>query len=48
MPEAKSLNYLGDGIFQDGSTNLTFKRFNNKKDELHMDMGYGYSILKAN
>ena len=42
MPKPKNLNYLGDGIFQDGSTYLTFKR-----DELHMDMGFGYSILKT-
>ena len=47
MPEPIKLNYLGKGIFQDGSTNLFFKRLNNR-DELHMDMGYGYSVLKAN
>tara|TARA_B100000809_G_scaffold71380_1_gene68975 strand:- start:2703 stop:4115 length:1413 start_codon:yes stop_codon:yes gene_type:complete len=46
IPEPIKLDYLGDGIFRDGITNLTFKRFNNR-DELHMDMGYGYSILKA-
>ena len=46
QPEPIKLNYLGEGIFQDGSTNLTFKRFKNR-DELRMDMGYGYSIFTA-
>jgi CubicO group peptidase (beta-lactamase class C family) len=46
--EPKILVYSGNGIFRDGRTNFIFQSRENDIEELRMDFGSGYSILKAN
>lgn len=48
QPEPKTLVYSGNGIFRDGRTNFIFQSRKNDTEELRMDFGSGYSILKAN
>ena len=48
QPEPKILVYSGNGIFRDGRTNFIFQSRENDIEELRMDFGSGYSILKAN
>ena len=43
-PEPKVLEYRGEGIFRDGRTIFIFSK---KLDELRIDFGGGYSILKS-
>ena len=44
QPEPKILKYKGEGIFRDGRTIFIFSK---KLDELRIDFGGGYSILKS-
>jgi len=44
QPEYKVLEYRGEGTFRDGSTKFIFSK---GLDELRIDFGYGYSILKS-
>jgi CubicO group peptidase (beta-lactamase class C family) len=44
QPEPKILKYKSEGIFRDGSTIFIFSK---KLDELRIDFGGGYSILKS-
>ncbi|MDP7608703.1 MAG: serine hydrolase domain-containing protein [Candidatus Marinimicrobia bacterium] len=44
QPQPKVLEYRGEGIFRDGRTIFIFSK---KLDELRIDFGGGYSILKS-
>ena len=44
QPQPKVLEYRGEGIFRDGRSIFIFSK---KLDELRIDFGGGYSVLKS-